>query len=311
MVIWCARKWGRAAWLAGLLVVSSLQVMVVLPVAAEEAPFTDVGAGAYYTEPVSALAGDGVFEGTECGEGLFCPDEPILRWHMAVWIVRVLDGGNPEPVDRSRFGDVNSEDWYVTHVERMFELEVTSGCGNGTNYCPDRPVKRSQMAVFLTRAFGLPEGPDSGFSDVPLDVWYADQVAALAASGITAGCGDGTMFCPDAITTRGQMATFLHRAINRDTAPGQPSKRVCDFSERSDAVRDAVFQVHAGGGIGTAFYIGHDEWLTAAHVVEGHNRVTLRNGDTQIDATVLGSDAECGVAESIRRRNPAAQFRSG
>ena len=152
------------------------------------------------------------------------------------------------------------------------------------------------MAVFLTRAFGLPEGPDPGFLDVAIDVWYAGQVAALAASGITTGCGDGTMFCPEGITTRGQMATFLHRAINQDPATGKPSTGVCDFSDRSDAVRDAVFQVHAGGGIGTAFYIGHDEWLTAAHVVEGYSSVTLHNGDMHLDATVLGSDTEADVA---------------
>ena len=215
---------------------------------------------------------------------------------MAVWIVRVLDGGDPEPVDSSRFADVDSDIWYAAHVERMFELEVTEGCGNGANYCPDRPVKRSQMAVFLTRAFDLPQGPDPGFSDVPIDIWYADHVAALAESGITKGCGDGTMFCPDGITTRGQMATFLHRAINRDTAAGQPSTRVCDFSDRSDAVRDAVFQVHTVDGIGTAFYIGNDEWLTAAHVVEGYSGVTLRNGDTKLFATVLGSDAKADMA---------------
>ena len=77
--------------------------MVAPPAVAEEAPFSDVGTGTYYTEPVSDLAGDGVFEGTACGEGLFCPGEPILRWHMAVWIVRVLDGGDPEPVSSSRF----------------------------------------------------------------------------------------------------------------------------------------------------------------------------------------------------------------
>ena len=66
--------------------------------------------------------------------------------------------------------------------------------------------------MFLSRAFELPEGPDPGFVDVPADAWYAADVARLAASKITVGCGDRSGFCPGRDTTRAQMATFLHRA---------------------------------------------------------------------------------------------------
>ena len=50
---------------------------------------------------------------------------------------------------------------------------------------------------------------------MPSEAWFAMDVARLTASGITKGCGEGTNFCPDQDTTRGQMATFLHRAENR------------------------------------------------------------------------------------------------
>ena len=56
------------------------------------------------------------------------------------------------------------------------------------------------------------------------DAWYAADVARLAASGITQGCGDGTAFCPGRDTTRAQMATFLHRALNlADDVPPEPA----------------------------------------------------------------------------------------
>ena len=71
------------------------------------------------------------------------------------------------------------------------------------------------MAAFLSRAYKLPEGPDPGFTDVPEDAWYAADVAKLAASKITVGCGDRTGFCPSRDTSRAEMATFLHRALNR------------------------------------------------------------------------------------------------
>jgi hypothetical protein len=32
---------------------------------------------------------------------------------------------------------------------------IAAGCGGG-NYCPEQPVTRAQMAVFLVKTFSLP-----------------------------------------------------------------------------------------------------------------------------------------------------------
>jgi hypothetical protein len=50
------------------------------------------------------------------------------------------------------------------------------------------------------------------FGDVPTDHIFFQFIEALAASGITGGCGGGN-YCPDAPVTRGQMATFLAKAL--------------------------------------------------------------------------------------------------
>lgn len=50
------------------------------------------------------------------------------------------------------------------------------------------------------------------FGDVPTSDPFFQFVEALAASGITEGCGAGN-FCPDAALTRGQMAVFLAKAL--------------------------------------------------------------------------------------------------
>ena len=190
---------------------------------AQAGGFGDVAGDAYYSEPVAALAAMGVFAGTECEAG-FCPAAPIDRKTMAVWTVRVLDGADPPAVSESRFADVDATGFHAPFIERMAELGVTTGCGDGTNFCPEGSVTRAQMAVFLSRAYNLPEGRDPGFVDVSSDAWFAAEVAKLAASGITTGCGDGTNFCPSRDTTRAQMATFLWRAENRiepETSPGE------------------------------------------------------------------------------------------
>ena len=182
------------------------------PAFAQSGGFGDVADDRYFSVPVKVLAEQGVFAGTECAAG-FCPDDPIDRKTMAVWIVRVLDGQDPEAVTTTRFDDVAADSFYAPFIERMAELEVTTGCGDLTIFCPDDNVSRAQAATFLSRAFKLPDGPDPGFSDVPGDTWYTAHVARLAASGITTGCGDLTIFCPDDNVSRAQMATFLYRAL--------------------------------------------------------------------------------------------------
>ena len=177
--------------------------------------FTDVANGAYYTQPVVTLSGRGVFARTECAPQGFCPGDPIDRKTMAVWMVRLLEGRDPSAVSASRFEDVDPSGFYAPFIERLAELEVTSGCGD-SEFCPDSTVTRAQVAVLLARAYELAEGPDPGFVDVRAGAWYADRVARLAASGITSGCGSGPpRFCPDDKVTRAQMATFLYRAETR------------------------------------------------------------------------------------------------
>lgn len=50
------------------------------------------------------------------------------------------------------------------------------------------------------------------FADVPTDHPFFRYVEALAASGITAGCGGG-LYCVDGSVTRGEMAVFLAVAL--------------------------------------------------------------------------------------------------
>ena len=213
------RRLGAGATAA--LVAASMTLAAPAPVAAAQAagPFPDTPAGAFYTPAVEALHQNGVFAGTLCNEG-FCPDEPLDRATMAVWTVRVLDKKDPPAVTSTRFADVEAAHRHAAFIERFAELRVTQGCGDGTNYCPDDGVSRAHMAVFLSRAFELAAGPDPDFSDVDADAWFAPDVARLAASGITRGCGDGTNFCPDGPTTRAHMATFLARALGLVKTPG-------------------------------------------------------------------------------------------
>jgi hypothetical protein len=52
------------------------------------------------------------------------------------------------------FADVPPGDSAYQFIEALYASGVSVGCGGG-NYCPDAPLTRRQMAVFLAKALGL------------------------------------------------------------------------------------------------------------------------------------------------------------
>ncbi|MFO7899630.1 MAG: N-acetylmuramoyl-L-alanine amidase [Planctomycetota bacterium] len=53
--------------------------------------------------------------------------------------------------------------------------------------------------------------PEISFSDVADGSTHEGGIYAIAEAGITVGCGDGSVYCPDDAVTRAEMATFLAR----------------------------------------------------------------------------------------------------
>jgi len=58
------------------------------------------------------------------------------------------------PPATATFNDVPTTDPAFQFIEAIAASGITAGCGGG-NYCPDQPVTRRQMAVFLAKALGL------------------------------------------------------------------------------------------------------------------------------------------------------------
>ena len=204
-------RWGmarrRVALLLMVVVTTGAQTMAPLPPvgAANGEQFSDIEEAGSHQPAVERLAEQGVLEGTECAPGKFCPTEPIQRWVMAVWLVRVLDDTEPATVETTRFTDVEADQWWMPYVERLADLGITKGCATEpARYCPTEPVTRAQMASFLVRAFQLPTGPSGRFPDTAGNTHEAD-IDALASSGITVGCSTKPeLYCPSAIQTAGK-----------------------------------------------------------------------------------------------------------
>lgn len=208
--------WAHRLVLAGCAILAVIGLLPA-PVAGTDSPETYEDAAASVHAPaISALETAGIFDGTDCSSGRFCPTAPLPRWVMAVWLVRALDDREPAPTAApGSFADVDSSVWWAAHVERLAQLGLTEGCSAlPPRYCPDGTVTRAQMASFLTRAFDLEPSGSVGFTDTAGNTHQAG-IDALAAAGITAGCATNpARYCPDTPVTRAQMATFLARALN-------------------------------------------------------------------------------------------------
>ncbi len=60
---------------------------------------------------------------------------------------------SPAPASAT-FSDVPTNHWAFRHIEALADSGITAGCG-ATTFCPDAPLTRAQMAVFLAKALGL------------------------------------------------------------------------------------------------------------------------------------------------------------
>jgi S-layer homology domain len=85
------------------------------------------------------------------GSGNGCPaDEALQARKFAIQWKRQV---SPAPATAT-FNDVATGHPFFQFVEALAKSGITGGCGGGS-FCPDAPLTRGQMAVFLAKALGL------------------------------------------------------------------------------------------------------------------------------------------------------------
>jgi hypothetical protein len=166
---------------------------------------------------------------------------------------RSLDPACPAGrVPPSPFRDV-AGNLHELAIRCMAWWRVTTGTGPGT-YGPERTVRRDQMATFLARflyvsGVPLPANPPDAFRDDEGSI-HETSIDALAAMNIVDGRGGGR-YAPSGAVTRGQMATFLARALRE--ARGASLPNTTDFfADDSGNVHEApinrITEARVAGG---------------------------------------------------------------
>ncbi len=179
----------------------------------------------------------------------YCPDIGVTRGQMAAFLARAL---NLPASSDDRFTDDDRSE-FEGAINKVAAAGITVGCNPpaNTRFCPDRRVTRAEMATFLVRSFPnrMPATAPDAFVDDDADV-HQGNINRIAAAAITLGCNPPTnnRYCPGDHVTRGQMATFLTRALGlqSDKPPPQlPIERVSSFTTFYSCCEDRVINIRA------------------------------------------------------------------
>ena len=180
-----------------------------------QAPFTDVPTGAYYEEAVSWAVENEITNGTALGR--FSPNNTCTRGQVVTFLHRAMGAPAAEQAEIP-FTDLKAGAFYENAVAWAVKNRITSGVTE-TSFGPEGTSTRGQVVTFLWRVSGCPEPAvqEKTFTDVTPGAFYEKAVAWAVENDITKGMTD-TSFAPDNTCTRGQIVTFLYRAM-RITKP--------------------------------------------------------------------------------------------
>lgn len=117
-----------------------------------ERVFSDVGPADWFAPHVEELAARGITVGY--ADGAYRPDRIVSRSEMAAFLARAFD--LPAAAPAGVFRDVPAGAFYAPAAEALHRSGIAAGCdppagasGEGLHFCPDREVRRAEMASFL------------------------------------------------------------------------------------------------------------------------------------------------------------------
>lgn len=167
--------------------------------------FKDVSSDAYYANAVKWAVERNITTGTS--QTTFSPDETCTRAQILTFLWRAV--GSPETNAANPFSDVKKSDYY--YGAALWASE--KGMVKGNKFEGETPCLRSSTVTYLWQNSGSPEAEKiSSFEDVSASAEYAKAVSWAVENGVTSGTS-ATEFSPNEICSRGQIVTFLNRAI--------------------------------------------------------------------------------------------------
>lgn len=269
--------------LSGLLAAAMLTVTgaSALPVLAAgddsmtaESYYADVDGSAWYAEAVAYCTENGLMNGVSGGN--FQPDGTMTRSMLAAVLYRIA--GSPESAAENPFSDVDPDSWYGSAVIWAAGQGLVDGYGNG-KFGPSDQVTREQLAVFLWKYEGRPEGGgDADFLD-------GEQVSGWAVQAVNWAWGRELLnirwegrFDPDEYALRCELAwALMNYAKSRDLYPDAdpdpepeqtPAVDIWEEFRQVFGYQPAAGQVRGNGYLSGGFRLTDYSWLPASQGVK-------------------------------------------
>ena len=205
-----------------LLVLSIAGTMLLLPVQAEELPFSDIE-GHWAEEYIIRSYELKLFQGFD--DGTFRPDAHLTRAEL----IQVLynHAGQPAVEGESSFTDGNGE-WYTPAVIWAEQIGIMNGYPDGSCGALD-PLPRQQMVTFLFRYFEGTAPEDGDLSVYPdledVEPWALDAFSWAVSEGIVNGMPneEGVLILnPKAYADRASFAKLMVCLLDPSFKPSQP-----------------------------------------------------------------------------------------
>lgn len=167
--------------------------------------FFDVADNAYYADAVKWAVSNGITSGTS--STTFSPHQTCTVAQILSFLYRA--NGSPRVTGSNPFTDVHTSDYYYEAALWAHQKGMVSGSA----LRPFAPCTRASTMEFMWKAAGSPAVSSSRrFDDVSVNASYARAVAWATEQKITSGTSS-TTFSPNNICTRGQIVSFLYRAM--------------------------------------------------------------------------------------------------
>ncbi|MGN1122034.1 MAG: S-layer homology domain-containing protein, partial [Eubacteriales bacterium] len=168
--------------------------------------FTDVKPTDWFADAVSWAVEKNITAGTSATT--FSPEATCTRAQILTFLWRAV--GSPKANIANPFDDVKAADYYYDAA--LWAKE--KGFVSGSRFEGDTPCTRAYTVIYLWKNAGSPNvKPSDAFADVDKNADYAQAVAWALENGVTSGTS-ATTFSPELTCTRGQIVTFLKRALN-------------------------------------------------------------------------------------------------
>ena len=167
--------------------------------------FTDVASDAYYANAVAWAVEKKITSGTS--DTTFTPDANCTRAQILTFLWRAV--GSPKATMGNPFTDVKTTDYYYDAAIWAYDMDMVEE----GKFEANTPCTRAATVTYLWKNAGWPDASsESSFKDVSNNADYAEAVAWAVENKITSGIS-ATEFGPDNICSRGQIVTFLNRAL--------------------------------------------------------------------------------------------------